>query len=335
MYNAILFIRRRYTVDSGFIQQIADSAEQGKIAVIPKINPRTGDSIYVIEKSVVLTSHTHIVLDGCTLVLADGVYDGIFVSDGMWCGGVLTDTYEDIVIEGRDGAVLDGGVPNGLTEKTAADIGIPVLHNSFINLRGVKNFAVRGLHLTRGRYWGITLHYCLHGTIEDIDYDFANESPNQDGIDLRRGCSDIVIRNITGRCGDDVVALTALGGDGSAVDAESEQFPSYAVAGMEPHIHDVVIEKIHASCSGGHGIIRLLCHDGNRISGIRITDVVDMCEEHGSPKAFAAIRIGDVSYWSTRPAMPGELTDVVISGLESHAKRDILLADGCDAPVVL
>ena len=322
-------------MDSGYIQQIADSAAGKKTVVVPRVNPRTGDSTYIIEKAIVLSSHTHIILDGCTLRLADGVYDGIFSSVGMWHDGVLEETLEDITIEGRDGAVLDGGVPNGLTEKTAADIGIPVLHNSFVNLRGVRNFAVRGLHLTHGRYWGITLHYCSHGVIEDIDYDFANESPNQDGIDLRRGCSDIVIRNITGRCGDDVIALTALGGDGCAVDASALQYPKYAVSGIEPHIRNVVIEKIHASCSGGHGIIRLLCHDGNCIRGVRISDVVDMCEEHGSPKAYAAIRIGDVSYWSTRPALPGELTDVVISGLVSHAKCDILLADGCDAPTVL
>ena len=37
---------------------------------------------------------------------------------------------------------------------------------------------------------------------------------NQDGLDLRQGCHDIAIENITGYTGDDLVALTDIVGKG-------------------------------------------------------------------------------------------------------------------------
>ena len=82
-----------------------------------------------------------------------------------------------------------------------------------------ENFSISGIRIKDSHGWGISLEACSHGRVEKIDFDshmhklidgvYMNME-NQDGIDLRNGCHDIVISDITGTTGDDVVALTAI-----------------------------------------------------------------------------------------------------------------------------
>jgi len=60
-----------------------------------------------------------------------------------------------------------------------------------------------------------------HGLSLDLYYDMHVKQA--DGIDIRRGCHDIVIEDIRGFAGDDLVALTCL--DGS-------DLKNYSVEGM-------------------------------------------------------------------------------------------------------
>jgi hypothetical protein len=68
---------------------------------------------------------------------------------------------------------------------------------------------------------------------------------NQDGIDLRLGCHDILIENISGQTDDDLIALTAIPRAGkTAVPADD--------------IRHVIVRNIKGYCRGGHHIVRLL-----------------------------------------------------------------------------
>ena len=95
-----------YAVDSGL-----------KKVVIPRINQRTGESIWNIEKSIILVSGIEIILDNCKLRQADGVFDNVFRShlvneDAREPSAQLC----DVRIVGKGNAVIDGGVHNGITE---------------------------------------------------------------------------------------------------------------------------------------------------------------------------------------------------------------------------
>ena len=136
---------------------------------------------------------------------------------------------EGIVIRGVGNAVLDGGLHNGLREDTAGKDGMPMVFNNLtIYLHHVKDFRIEGLHIVDQRWWAIACVFCWDGVIENLhfaitDHSYRKSSPlwaqhpwrNQDGVDLRIGCHDIQIRNLTGETCDDVVALTALGVPGS------------------------------------------------------------------------------------------------------------------------
>jgi polygalacturonase len=292
--------------DSKYLQSLIDVG--GEIT-IPSINPATGDNFYIITEALVLRSGDHVIIDGCILQLADGVYSNIFISEGAWDENPAEVT--DISITAINGGRLDGGKPNGLTEKTEKKDGRPpVLRNSFILFNNVSNFKLTSLKLTELRYWAITLYYCSDGVIEDIEFKASNNVPNQDGIDLRRGCHDIVINNITGSTGDDTVALTGL---------LTENPTHFYLKDKSQDIYNVTITNISAEVTGGHSIVRLLCHDGIKMYSIKVSNVYDRLIDTRLTRNQGAIRIGDVNYWHIKPAEAGDMYDITVSDVTTNA----------------
>ena len=85
-----------------------------------------------------------------------------------------------------------------------------------------ENVSIENLRIKDYHGWAISFEGCSFGRIEKVHFDACMSKEidgmlynmeNQDGIDLRNGCHDIIISDITGRTGDDVVALTAIAGD--------------------------------------------------------------------------------------------------------------------------
>ena len=301
--------------DTAYLQNLIDTSDT---AVIPKANPPTGDEIWIISAPLLLKSSKTVILDGAHLRLADGVYSNIFATEPP-IGAPMTadDILHDIHILGQRGAVLDGGNHNGLTEKTAMRDGRPhVLNNTFVYLRGVERFSVKNLHAVNPRYWGLTFVFCSHGEISGIEFEAANNAPNQDGIDLRVGCHDILIDSVSGSTGDDTVALTGLLG------YTGQQ---QCVEGLSPDIHDVVIRNISAYVTGGHGIIRLLCHDGVRLYNVRVENVYDRSIDCDGVRCQAAIRIGDRNYAGIRPAAPEDMHDITVDNVTTNASIAVKL----------
>ena len=295
--------------DTAYLQNLIDASDT---AVIPKTNPLTGDEIWIISSPLLLTSGKTVILDGAHLRLADGVYSNIFATEPpIGAPKAADDLLHDIHILGQSGAVLDGGNHNSLTEKTALKNGLPhILNNTFVYFRGVERFSVKNLRAVNPRYWGLTFVFCSHGEISGIEFEAANNAPNQDGIDLRVGCHDIVIENITGSTGDDTVALTGLLGYTGM---------QQCINGLSPDIHDVVIRDISAYVTGGHGIVRLLSHDGVRLHHISIENVYDRSIDCDGVRCQAAIRIGDRNYSGIRPAAPEDMHDITVDNVTTNA----------------
>lgn len=88
-----------------------------------------------------------------------------------------------------------------------------------ILLANVEHFSIENLCIVDFHGWAITMEVCAYGSVRNIKFDacmskmidgLCHNIENQDGIDVRRGCHDIIISDITGRTGDDMVALTAV-----------------------------------------------------------------------------------------------------------------------------
>ena len=300
--------------DSLTIQTAIDRAcerKENKI-VIPRMNARTGEPLWEIEETIFLPSDFTLILDNCHLRMADGVYCNMFCNKNAYIKE--GDEQKNIAVIGVGNVVLDGGTPNGLTEKTSLSNGFPsIIHNTMIFFRNVSGFAIENIQIKEQRWWGMTFMYCQQGRISNINFSAANIVPNQDGIDLRTGCHDIIIENITGKTGDDTIALTALTGS---------LFQSFKLENKDNDIYNVIIRNVCASVTGGHHIVRLLNHDGFRLYNILIDGIIDRSE---NVKAKAALKIGDSRYSKIRKAVLHETHNITARNIISRAKAAILL----------
>lgn len=301
--------------------------------VIPRHNQRTGKDLWVIEDTIRLPDDIEILLDGAHLVLADGTYCNIFANErlGTDLGRTPEGEQKNIVLRGRDNAILDGGNYNGLSERTSFQDGRPhVSKNTPVFFVNVRNLLVENLRIVNQRWWGITNVFVRDAVFRNISFradlsrqdengvHYPNELPrnygeiyvkNADGIDLRIGCHDILIENISGFTEDDTVALTALG--------EFERAQGYTVSGRDTDIHDVKIHNVSADayvCS----IVRLLCENGNKLYNIEVDGVTDLQKKDGYQSQYA-VRIGDCAY-GRNPSVMGDMHSISVKNVVSRAR---------------
>lgn len=308
--------------------------------IIPRMNERTGRPLWVIEEPILLPSHIYVEIDNAHLRMADGVFCQMFRNSHADTPASATPEgqQEDIIIQGRGRAILDGGVHNGLREDTALKDGMPNIYNNLtIWFHNVKNFKIDGLTLRDQRWWAIAFAFASQGIVSNLRFEITDKSwrkghplnpehpwRNQDGVDLRVGCHDIQIFNITGETCDDVVALTAL--------AEHGQNPKrfediYHCHHLSSDIYNVDIRNINAF-NNHCAIIRLLCHFGNKIYNVSIDNIIDATpQENPVPvpegqRTACCIKVGENGYHRNIPELGcqhGDLSNVRISNVFSNA----------------
>lgn len=283
-------------------------------------------------------------LINCHLRLADGVYSNIFVNEHH-------DTPEGNTLEGRDRniriiglgeVILDGGNYNGLSEKTQKKDGLPpIWKNNLILFTNVDGFCISNIQCHNQRWWAMNFIYCAHGLIENIHFKACdigidqNGNPyhglkrecysevlvkNADGIDLRQGCHDIEIRNITGFCEDDSVALTCLNGS-------MEQ--RFAVKGLSPELCRVTVENVKtaAYCSN----VRLLNQGGMILRDILVDGVEDTSEDCPYlDYGVYGVNLGDVHMYGSRHSVSGETYNITLRNIRHRGVAAVRLAGVID-----
>lgn len=301
---------------------------------------------YEIEETVVIPSDFTLILDGCRLRMADGTFCNMFTNAARLSTKAHIPEGADynIVIEGRGNVSLDGGNFNGLAERNHSKDGRPHISvNNMILFANVDGFRITGLHIENQRWWAMNFVFCRHGLIRDIDfrsdYRMVDDDgnfvyglswdkhhghegvyiKNSDGIDLRTGCHDIVIENITGFTEDDTIALTALNGTTEKLNH---------VEGLPTGIHNVIIRGVNAAsfCA----IVRLLNQGGPKLYNILIDGVVDASADVDYlDRGETGIRIGDAyeGYGGRQPTFD-ETFNITVRNVYSRAKAVIRLS-GC------
>ena len=301
------------------------------------MNAKSGQPLWLIERAILLPSDFTLVLRDCLVRLAPGTRDNLIRNAGATLEP--QETNANIRILGVGNAVLSGGLeahfdPPG-DRSGWRTIGVL--------LCGVKHFTVEGFTLEETQAWAVSVENgCAHGRIANLTFRNSNRYPNQDGVDIRKGCHDILVENITGVTGDDAVALTGLRSDKPPAAGRK----SMQVGGARPRpdddIYNITIRNVRVKISGGHHIVRLLNQDGIRLYIVFISDVMDASGPN-DPRVAAGVKIGDRGYWSMKPCELGETfnifvdnvltrgrTGVKIQGtLKNAVLRNIVGYDGC------
>ena len=329
--------------DAERIRHAVDAAHAAGCAVrIPRVNERTGEERWIIDETVYLPSDTEILFDDAHLMLADGCFCNMFAARG---GSTADAALHNITLRGRGNACLDGGHYNGLSERNCNQAGRPhVCVNTTLLFANVKQLVVEDLTLARQRWWAITNVGVRHARFSRIRFaaelsrideegvHHPNEWPthiremyvkNADGIDLRIGCSDILIEDISGFTGDDTVALTALGG----FERHLGLFPE----GLSPDIHDVTVRRIRSEVFGCVSV-RLLNHNGNKLYNVTVEEITNLNTD-GIRRAHAAVSIGDKNYAQALSA-PGETHHITVRTVRAAAERGVSLCRALQDSVI-
>jgi hypothetical protein len=272
--------------------------------------------------------------------MADDTFCNMFrnACAGTDAGKTIEGSDRNIIIEGRGRVILDGGNYNGLSERNSCKDGRPhITVNNILLFHNVDHFKVSGLYVCNQRWWALNFIYCANGYIGNIDFcacDIAIDEngneyhglirsryaevlvKNADGIDLRQGCHDIVIENITGFTEDDSIALTALNGGIEK---------AFSVPELPSDICNVEIRNIRtaAFCTN----VRLLNQGDIKLHDILIDGVYDMGPECPyMDEGRYAVRVGDVHMYGTRHATEDETYNITIRNVRGAQTHVIALA---------
>lgn len=325
--------------DSRSIQNAIDEAVRLDLrkVVIPRINQRTGKALWETDEAIILPSDIEIVLDNCYIRQADGSMDNVFRNfDDDAMRKTLAEEHRNITIRGEGNAVIDGGVHNGLTQQNSMKNGMPhVEKNNLIRLHNLRGFKLQNFTLMNQRWWAVNLNYVEEGIISGVRIECSNAQHNQDGIDLRAGCNNIILENLVGHAGDDFVALTGF--------LSPYANEKYGVEGKSCDIHDVVIKNIVAT-SAECTVVALRNQDGLKLYNVTIDGIHDTISSeqaanknpsfvfnfdlnsYKSPKSpYATIRIGQGGYATLRENALGDTYGIHVTNVHSRVNSAILL----------
>lgn len=285
---------------------------------------------YEIEETILLPSDFTLILDNCYLKMADNTFCQMFRN----MSADKVDTFDsNIHIIGVGNSVLDGGEYNGLSERNCNKDGRPfIIVNNILTFSKVKKLSVSGLRIINMRWWALNFIACSEGHIHDID--FASDATiidhttgerlygfegrdydeiyikNSDGVDIRLGCHDFLIENITGFTEDDTVALTALNGRIE----NYYPFPSDADKG----ISNITIKNIRSSALCG--IVRLLNQGGTFLHDITIDGVYDTSQNDDRlGRGDRGVKIGDRDLYGEYYPTKEETYNITVKNVEARA----------------
>ncbi len=194
--------------------------------------------------------------------------------------------------------------------------------------------SVSGIKIVCSHGWAISFEAMAYCRIEKVEIDanmtrviegFVHNSENQDGIDLRNGCHDIVVTDITGGSGDDLIALTAIARDDLPLRPNgamrSTHFMHSDWSKRDRNIYNITIRNVTGCCASGVCFIIRLLPAGCKIYNIVIDGVID-----NSPDALqdnGVLLLGDGGGYGRENK--DDMTFITISNVICKAKRAICL----------
>jgi hypothetical protein len=322
---------------------VKEAIRSGKRRVlIPRINERTGKEQWDVDEAIILFSDIEIVLDNCYIRQIDGSMDNVFRNfDDNAVRTTLEEEQENIIIKGVGNAVIDGGLMNELTEATSRKNGLPHIEkNNVIRLHNLRGLKLLDFTILNQRWWAINLNYVEEALISGLKIICKPDCVNQDGIDLRSGCNNIILQNLYGQAGDDFIALTGFYG--------TRESKKYAVKGKSIDIHDVVIKNIVAT-SAECAVIALRNQDGVKLYNITIDTVHDTLSSkaiaekdpsfhfnfeinaYKSPKSpYTTIRVGQDEYIHVKECTSGDVFGLHVTNIHTRTNTAILLNESVE-----
>ena len=304
---------------------------------------------WLIDSAILLPAGANVIVENCKIKLSDRCRDNFFRSAN--CGPDLHEPEDlrQIHLRGEGEAILEGADHPRATGDSAKQLGVHTYgtdagiegecqrgdwRNIGILLVRVRDFSVTGLTIIDSHCWAISLEFCSHGLLRDLTFhsrgwisvDGKEErARNQDGVDLRAGCHDILIDTIHGETGDDLIALTALRGQEPHRPGALGHTSITTTIGtpLSPDIHSIQIRTIAGYCALDGQIVRFLNTGGVRLHDITLDGLLDTSP--ADLHCHAAIRIGDDNpAWGGVTPL-GDTSRLLLRSIHTNARQGVLI----------
>jgi hypothetical protein len=233
--------------DSQRIQRAVEKASGTTNKVFIPANNSNGSNVWLLDSAILLPSNMTVILDNCTLQLSDKCRDNMFrsnnvgigITDPIWNKNINIIGIGDVYLKGANNPRSTGDSHRTLTlvpdeEKKAgnwrvsygSDTGKEGIkqkgdwRNIMILMAYVDGFKLQHVNIENAHAWATSFERTINAEISHIRFTCPENQlingkevfvANRDGIDLRHGCKNFRIDNITGKTGDDLIALSTLG----------------------------------------------------------------------------------------------------------------------------
>ncbi|MGD9128764.1 MAG: hypothetical protein PVH19_15415 [Planctomycetia bacterium] len=339
-------------------QAIQAASARGLRVVIPRHNKGRNKDLWLLDSAILVQDNTTLELDNCHVKLSDRCRDNMIRSAN--CGLGVTDIRPmkhvhiygvgNVLFEGADHPRATGDSAKTLGKRTyGTDAGVEGesqtgdWRNIGILLVQVEQFSIRNIHVKDAHCWAISLERCGFGRVRDIRFtaeghkmiDGARETVlNQDGLDLRQGCHDISIERITGRTGDDMIALTNIrrADKVAGTDTSTMVSASKCPKGGDDDIRNIFIRQVAGYSCGGHHVVRFLNAGGLRIYNVVLDGLIDTSPPNRPCKATLKIGDSNPRWGGVTPV--GDTNRLFLSNISSASRHTILIAGSLTDSVI-
>ncbi len=212
---------------------------------IPRQNAN-GTNIWKLDEAILLPGDMTVMLDNCTIQLSDSCRDNMFRSDNVgagienpvWSKNIHLVGVGKVVLKGADNPRSTGDSGRQLTLDPDAErkkgnwrisYGTDAARpdrkqtgdwrNIMILIAQVDGFSLKNVRIENSHAWAVSFERTHNAELSDIFLYNPEEIGiggktvkvfNKDGIDLRQGCKNFRLNNISGFTGDDFIALSSL-----------------------------------------------------------------------------------------------------------------------------
>jgi len=332
------------------IRQAIDAATGHTNKVVIPANNANGTNIWLIDSAILIPSNMHLVLDNCTIQLSDQCRDNIFRSDNVGIGITDPQWNRNINIVGVGNVTLKGAANPRATgdgartlmlnpEKGRVSYGSDAgkagmkqkgdWRNIMILMAYVDGFRLENVSIENSHAWSVSFERTHNAFISDVRINNPEKivvdgrevlASNKDGINLRHGCKNFRIRNISGRTGDDFIALSSLDtapGDDPNGSINSTMVTSRKWRGPVDDTEQIFISNI--SCQTKYRGVAIRASDSASIHHVYIDGLVTQKWDgfHNS------ILLGGVGYGAL--SLPGKINHIFGMNIVGDGRSLILV----------
>jgi hypothetical protein len=321
------------------IQRIrsAINAAKGKSnkVVIPSRNSN-GSGFWLIDSAILLPGEMTVILDNCTIQLSDSCRDNMFRSDNVGEGIMNPEWLKDISIIGTGHVILKGAKNPRATGDSGKTLGKATYgtdagktgrkqtgdwRNILILMGYLDGFILKNVSIENSHAWAVSFERTMNADISDIHLfnpsEISIESNkikvlNKDGINLRHGCKNFRISDVSGITGDDFIALSILGihsdhPEGGSLN--STNVTSRKWNGTEDDIENIYISNI--ACQSPTRGVAIRANDSSGVRNVYINGLA----WHGN---YNSILVGGKGYG--RPSIPGKINNIHVMNFSGNGR---------------